>query len=179
MNLPLFYGFIISAACSMAFLASPAQAANGEWATVAAGCVPDEGNKTKHSFEQARFEFAATNIGEIVARCNITDPADLFEGNPIWDLMDVTYSDPDGAGNSARVRVQLRRVHETTGASSTLATFDSNGFAAGQQLRSLNFAHTFDFTNYAYYLTLILNRSSSNVATPRIQRVRLYKGPIN
>jgi hypothetical protein len=170
--------FILAALCFLLFAGPSAHAANGEWTTVASACVPDEDSVGIYQFEQARFEFSGASTGEIVARCNITDPADLFGGNPSWNRMDVTYNDPDGSLNSSRVRVQLRRVHETTGASATIATFDSNLFGIGQQLETLSFVHAFNFVDYAYYLTIILDRTNATVGTTRIQRVRLYTGPV-
>src|SRR4051812_18045472 len=110
-----------------------AHAVDGEWTTVTSACIPDEASAGIYQLEQARFEFLGASTGQIVARCNITDPADFSEGNPGWSRMDVTYDDPDGFFSNSRVRVQLRRVHETTGASSTIATFDSNLFGIGQQ----------------------------------------------
>ncbi|MGH8611226.1 MAG: hypothetical protein ACREYF_04030 [Gammaproteobacteria bacterium] len=170
--------FLLSSALAM--LIPQVHAANGEWTTVASTCVPDEASVGRYQFEQARFEFSGANTGQIVSRCNITDPADLLNDNPIWDRMDVTYDDPDGFFAGSRVRVQLRRVHETTGASATFATFDSNAFPPGQQLKTIAFVHPdddeFDFYNYAYYLTIIVDRNSAN-AVPRIERVRLYLAP--
>ena len=155
-----------------------AHAVDGEWTTVASACIPDEASAGIYQFEQARFEFLGASTGQIVARCNITDQADFSEGNTGWSRMDVTYDDPDGFFNNSRVRVQLRRVHETTGASSTIATFDSNLFGVGQQLQSLNFAHAFNFGDYAYYLTILLDRTNASVGTTRIERVRLYIPPV-
>lgn len=173
------YFLALVALCFLSLAGPSAQAADGEWTTVASACVPDETSIGIYQFEQARFEFAGANTGQIVARCNITDPADLFGGNPIWNRMDVTYNDPDGYFNNSRVRVQLRRVHETTGMSTTLVTFDSNLFGPGQQLETLSFNHVFNFYDYAYYLTIIVDRTGAGstgatVGTPQIQRVRLY-----
>ena len=156
-------------------------AANGEWTTVASACVTDERSEGLYSLEQARFEFLAGQTGQIISRCNITDPHDLFNAaSPPWNTMDVTYDDPNGFNGlaaSSRVRVQLRRVHEVTGASATLETFDSNLFPGGQQLRSHPFSHDFDFYNYAYYLTIMVDRDNIQMV-PRIQRVRLWWAPV-
>jgi len=170
------YFLAFVALCCLSLAGPSAHAADGEWTTVASACVPDEDSVGIYQFEQARFEFSGASTGQIVARCNITDPADLFGGNPIWSLIDVTYNDPNGCFSGSRVRVQLRRVHETTGASSTIVTFDSNSVCvAGQQLQTLNFNHAFNFYDYGYYLTLILDRTDASVGTTRIERVRLYR----
>jgi len=168
------YFLVLVALCCLSFAGPSAHAADGEWTTVASACVPDEDSVGIYQFEQARFEFSGASTDQIVARCNITDPADLSGGNPGWSRMDVTYNDPDGFFSNSRVRVQLRRVHETTGASSTIATFDSNLFGIGQQLQFLDFAHAFNFRDYAYYLTILLDRTNASVGTTRIERVRLW-----
>ncbi|MEO8657798.1 MAG: hypothetical protein ABI693_04970 [Bryobacteraceae bacterium] len=46
--------------------------------------------------------------------------------------------------------VTLRRVDRLTGASTNIKSLDSNAFAAGQQLRTVSFTHTFDFVNNGY-----------------------------
>lgn len=126
-------------------------------------------------FNGASFEFQLGDAGQIISRCNITDPHDFFNAvSPPWANMEVTYNDPDGMAAGNRVRVQLRRVHEVTGVSAILAVFDSNGFGAGQQLQFLPFFHVFNFTDFAYYIEIIVDRN--NAATNnnvRIQRVRL------
>lgn len=148
-------------------------AANGNWTTVASTCVPDEESQDIHMFRDASFEFQPGDFGQIIARCNITDPHDT--GNfvsPPWAAMDVTYNDPDGMAAGNRVRVLLRRAHEVTGVGPVLAVFDSNLFGAGQQLQSLAFAHAFNFTNFAYYIVIIVDRANA-IMDPRIQRIRL------
>jgi hypothetical protein len=156
------------------FMAQRVNAANGEWTTVASACVPDESSDGMHNLEQARFEFLGASTGQIVARCNITDPHDL--GNvfsPPWNCMSITYDDPDGFFSQYRVRVQLRLARDTDGASQTITTFDSN-LVADDNPEIHCFSHTFNFYRNAYYLTLILDRENAQ-ANPRIMRVRLFQ----
>src|SRR5690349_16576454 len=82
------YFLALVALCFLSFGGPSAHAADGEWTTVASACVPDEASLGIYQFEQARFEFFGASTGQIVARCNITDPADMFGGNPAWGLMD-------------------------------------------------------------------------------------------
>jgi hypothetical protein len=152
-----------------------AHAANGEWTTVASACVPDESSDGRYALEQARFEFRGASTGEIVARCNITDPHDWLNlSSPTWSCMQITYDDPDGFLSQYRVRVQLRRAQATDGASQTITTFDSN-VVADSNPEPHCFDHNFNFFDNAYYLTLILNRSAAQ-ANPRLMRVRLLFG---
>jgi hypothetical protein len=125
-----------------------AHAVHGEWTTVASACVPDEAAVGMYSVDGAYFQFLGASTGTIVARCNVTDPADYWNlDNPIWNYMDVTFNGPDGTAVDYQVSESLRRVHETTGSSSTIKTFTSNLFEAGQQLKSATFNHVFDFYN--------------------------------
>ena len=148
------------------------QAQAQEWTTAASACVPDEDSPGSYNLEQARFEFLGAAVGEIVARCNITNPLDALVGPP-WGCMSITYDDPDGFFNQYRVRVQLRLVRDTDGASQTITTFDSN-LVADSNPEIHCFSHTFNFLRNAYYLTLILDRVNAD-ANPRIMRVRLFQ----
>ena len=155
------------------FLAPPGYAADGEWTTVASACVVDEDSLASASLEQARFEFLGAAVGQIVARCNITDPNDV--GGAVWNRMTITYDDPDGFFSQYRVRVQLRRARDTDGQSTTITTFDSNLVAdSNPEVHAFN--HNFDFVRNAYYLTLILDRVDA-LQLPRIMRIRLWQAP--
>jgi hypothetical protein len=156
-------------------LAPQVHAANGEWTTAASACVPDEGSFGAYNLEQARFEFLGGAVGQIVARCNITDPGDVGNGSAVWNRMTITYDDPDGFFSEYRVRVQLRLVRDTNGTSQTITTFDSN-LVADSNPEVHPFAHAFDFVRNAYYLTIIVDRVNAQ-ANPRIMRVRLWQAP--
>lgn len=163
--------------CAGSFLAPPVHAANGEWTTAASACVPDETSAGLYTLEQARFEFRPANTGQIVARCNITDPHDFGNAaSPAWNCMSITYDDPDGFFSRYRVRVQLRLARDTDGASQTITTFDSN-LVADSNPEVHCFNHSFNFYRNAYYLTLILDRDNTQ-ANPRIMRVRLFNAPV-
>ena len=171
---------IRTTAAAMAILASVfvnvphVSAAQAEWTTAASPCVPDESSEGLYNLEQARFEFAGMNTGQIVARCNITNPLDDAT-SPLWECMTITYDDPDGFFSQYRVRVQLRLVRDTDGASQTITTFDSN-LVLDDNPEVHCFAHAFNFVRNAYYLTLILDRLDAH-ANPRIMRVRLHNSP--
>jgi hypothetical protein len=156
----------------LAILYMAPQAHAQEWTTAASPCVPDEDSAGSYNLEQARFEFLGAAVGQIVARCNITNPRD-DTANPGWNCMVITYDDPDGFLNPSRVRVQLRLARDTDGASGTITTFDSN-LVADSNPEVHCFDHTFNFERNAYYLTLILDRVDPQ-SNPRIMRVRLFR----
>ncbi|HWB96627.1 MAG TPA: hypothetical protein VG672_08000 [Bryobacteraceae bacterium] len=168
---------IVFAIGLLGLIAAPRSfAITGDWTTVAAACVPDEESAGRYAAEFGAFQFRGANTGTVDARCNVTNPRD-DTNNPGWGVMEVTYNDPDGAAAPAQVVVYLRRVHKVTGASSDIVVFNSNAFAAGQQLRSVGFHHAFNFTDYAYYIAFSVRRTVSSLA-PKIQRVRLYIAPV-
>jgi hypothetical protein len=143
---------------------------------VASACVPDEESTGKFALEFGAFQFLGFNTGHVDGRCNVTNPADKTL-SPGWSQMEVTYNDPDGAGGGAQIVVYLRRVHKVTGTSSDVTVFDSNLFGAGQQLRTKNFDHDFDFGTYAYYVAMSVRRNVTGHA-PKIQRVALLVAPV-
>ena len=146
-------------------------AQSSDWSTVAAACVPDEESIGRYAAELGSFEFRGANVGQVDARCSITNPRDNGF-NPGWGLMEVTLNDPDGGGAGSQIVVYLRRVNKFTGASADIHVFNSNLFAAGQALRTTGFGHVFDFANYSYYIAFSVRRNGTTLA-PRIQRVRL------
>ena len=172
----MFFRLIASAA--MAGLMFTPQLRAGEWVAVATTCAPDETSAGKFEADFGRFQFRGNNTGSVDARCNVTNPQDsLTSPNPGWGSLEISYDDPDGSLNDSQVSVTLRRVDKFTGNSFLLATFDSNSQAAGQQVRTIGFNHTFNFVNNGYYVGISVRRSTTSVM-PRIQRVRLLVPPV-
>lgn len=166
-------------AVSLSALAPQVQAVDGEWTAVASTCVPDENSDGEYEFDFGRARFRGANTGVISFRCNVTDPADFSNpANPSWARMDVTYDDPDGFFSDHQVQVTLRRVHEVSGNSFLLATFDSDSFPPGQQLQAASFNHLFNFRDNAYYVGISLRRPANATMNPTIQRIRLYLPPV-
>ena len=149
-----------------------ADAADGEFTVIPSACVPAPAS-TGYFWQAAALALNAGN--RVVVRCNVTDPADFMNVmDPIWNQIEVTYTDADGMANDSRVLVQLVAVGKGTGNSFLAGTFDSNSFAAagGVALNTAGFFHVFDFTNFGYFLQITLNRALAAGDT-RIFRVRL------
>jgi hypothetical protein len=71
------------------------------------------------------------------------------------------------------VDAQLDRVSKSTGTSFIIKTFDSSSFSStGATSHSITFTHTFDFTNYAYFVTLTVTRADS-AQSPAVWYVQL------
>jgi hypothetical protein len=149
-----------------------ARAADGQWTVVPSACVPAPG-ATGYFWQGAAVGVSAGS--RIMLRCNVTDPADF--GNvmdPVWNMIEVTYTDSDGMASDSRVVVQLWAVGKATGISNLAGSFESDAFAAAGpvSLNSAAFFHVFDFTNFGYFLQISLVRGSTAGDT-RIFRVRL------
>ena len=145
-----------------------------EWTAVASTCVPDETSLGgRLAMTNGKIHFGANVLGEIEARCNVTNPRDN-NLNPGWNRMEITYSDPDGMAGVTQVLADLVRVDKFTGASVIVDTFDSNGFPAAPFLRVSPFNHVFDFINAAYFVDLRVRRANANLI-PGVARVRLFR----
>jgi len=134
------------------------------WTSVGSTCIPDDESVGLYSFDNGTFQFGAGKTGTIKARCHITNPLD--GALPTWNTLTIGYRDPDGIGLNDQVFVQLVRVARGTGVVTVIKSFDSNAFTSvGSTVHSVNFTHTFDFTNYAYYLALNVDRASTADST--------------
>jgi hypothetical protein len=154
------------------FAVVPTHAADGQWTVIPSACVPAPGS-TGYSWQGAALAVSAGN--RVVVRCNVTDPADFMNFmNPVWNQIEVTYTDADGMANASGVLVQLWAVGKATGIANHAGTFNSNSFAAagGVSLNTSGFFHAFDFTNFGYFLQITLSRDLGAGDT-RIFRVRL------
>lgn len=162
----------------MSALALPVQAQNPKsWTAAASAGVVDEGDLDDVSLGSGGL--AQLNTGDApnaqaIIRYNVTATEGLFVTG--YPRMRARFVD---SGVNSQVIVSLRRVHLTTGASSTLLQIDSNDYAASNafqtqatgQCDGANFS--FDFTNYAYYVEVTLTRTSNN-GLAKLQSLQLY-----
>ena len=141
-------------------LASTAAQAQS-WSSAASVCQPGSDSIGSYAFNVAKFEFSGSDTGTIRTRCAVTNPLD--SGTPNWKTLVVGYQDPDGTGTDYQVDAQLNRVSKATGTSYVIKVFDSSSFAVTTAAsRSVPFTHTFDFVNYAYFVTLSVTRADAN-----------------
>ncbi|HTT65438.1 MAG TPA: hypothetical protein VMG35_26495 [Bryobacteraceae bacterium] len=152
-------------------LVASATAKAQTWSSAASVCQPGSDSIGLYSFDNSGFKFSGSNTGQIKVRCAVTNPKD--SGVPSWSTLTVGYVDPDGTGVDYQVDAQLVRVGKSAKTSYIIKTFDSSSFAtttAGS--RSVTFTHTFDFTNYAYYVTATVTRGDAN-QSPEVWFVEL------
>ena len=153
-------GIVFSLILSMMVFLPAAARSGGVWTHVASSCAIDESSDTKYAVNGAELGYNSTSTGYIYARCNVVNPDG---GASFWNALDVVYRDPDGTATSNQVYVVLYRVSNSTGGRSTIATFNSNGFAGSStaQHRESLFTHTFNWVSYAYYVEIRLYRSAT------------------
>src|SRR5277367_5355751 len=141
-------------------LASPAAQAQ-IWSSAASVCQPGSDSVGFYAFNVATFEFAGSDTGTIRTRCAVTNPLD--SGTPNWKTLVVGYQDPDGTGVNYQVNAELNRLSKTTGTAYLIKVFDSSAFAITTAAsRSISFNHTFDFVNFAYFVTLSVTRADAS-----------------
>src|ERR1700722_4697942 len=142
------------------FLASTGAQAQS-WSTAASVCEPGIDSAGLFTFNGGTFEFGGSNTGVIRTRGAVTNPLD--SGVPSWTTLVVGYQDQDGTGLDYQVNAQLNRVSKSTGTAFVIKVFDSSAFATTTPTsHNVTFTHTFDFTNYAYYITLTVTRADAN-----------------
>jgi len=137
-------------ACSAAASAAP-------WTTIGSAGVVDDADAGLVDFANGEARMAAgAPAGSVLnLRYNIV-ALDSFQGvNQVAWL--ARFRDN---GNGARVRLSLRQ-YNTNGTTSTIATFDSNTFAAaaGYQTQILCTAANWDFENGPFYIEAELTKS--------------------
>lgn len=139
--------------------------------------MADESSVGRYEASAARFRHKGSITGEIVARCNVTNPRD-DGSDPVWDYLEVVYR---RQAETDQVTAELIRVSNETGGVHTLATFDSNNFGTSpdEQTRHVEFDHTFNFVAFAYYVQIKVSRTSSAAGhNPSVSIVRLCQaGP--
>jgi hypothetical protein len=153
------------------FLVTPTAGWAQTWSTAGSVCQPGSDSVGLYSYNVGIFQFAAGSTGEIRTRCTITNPLD--SGVPSWKTMTVGYVDPDGLGTDYQVDVELERTNKSTGVTTVVKTFDSSSFSStGRTSHSIAFTHTFDFTNYAYFVSLDVIRGDT-AGNPGVWYVQL------
>jgi hypothetical protein len=113
-----------------------------------------------------------SSTGDIFARANVANPQDDGR-NPNWNCLEVVYR---RQSSTDQVTADLIRVSNETGGIFTVATFASNKFGTSpdEQTNSVDFYHTLDFENYAYYVQIKVSRTSSTAGhEPSVSIVRL------
>jgi hypothetical protein len=127
------------------------------WTTTAnASATEDESNPAKPTYTNQTAAVNGGPTGLYILRYNLSAVDGLF--NSANGFMRIRVRD-NGAG--ANVLLVLRRSSIAAGGIETVATFDSDSIAAGSGFQTpadVLFSHTFDFTNYAYWLDVTLNR---------------------
>ena len=130
------------------------------WSSAASVCQPGSDSIGSYAFNVATFEFAGSDTGTIKTRCSVTNPLDSAHrpGRRWWWAIRIPMV-PESITRWTR----RYSVSKTTGTSYIIKVFDSSSFAVTTAAsRSVTFTHTFDFVNYAYFVTLSVTRADAN-----------------
>ena len=127
------------------------------WTTTAnASATEDESNPAKPTYTNQTAAVNGGPTGLYILRYNLSAVDGLF--NTANGFMRLRVRDN---GTGANVLVVLKRSNVAAGGIETIATFDSDSLTASsgfQTPANVLFTHTFDFTNYVYWLDVTLNR---------------------
>lgn len=121
-----------------------------------ASTTEDEANPAKPTYTNQTAALNGGPTGLYVLRYNVMAVAGLF--NTPNGFMRLRMRDN---GTGANVLVSLKRSNLAAGGIETIATFNSDSIGAGSGFQTpadVTFTHTYDFTNYAYWLDVTLNR---------------------
>ena len=101
--------------------------------------------------------------GTITIYYNVTNPFDFTPVHANWNYLGVTYKDTKN-GHPARVTAYLKRVSFTTGATGTIASFDSNDHLNDDNIHHVKtyFNYNFNFNNYAYFIIVYIKRNTTD-----------------
>jgi hypothetical protein len=131
------------------------------WTTTGSASVTeDEANPAKPTYtnQTAAINGGPTGpVGLYVLRYSVTAVDGLFNSSSAF--MRIRLRD-NGAG--ANVLVRLRRSSVALGGIEEVASFNSDTLSASSGFRTtpdVPFTHTFDFTNYVYWVEVALNRT--------------------
>ena len=131
------------------------------WSTVASACEPGSDSLGLYVYSNGSFEFVSGETGKIATRCPVNNPMD--KGVPSWKTLTVGFQDPDGRDGVYEVQGSLERVAKSTGVHQIIVTLDSDQYVTTEKTsESVPFKHTFNFTDYAYYVLLNVSRNDSD-----------------
>jgi hypothetical protein len=140
------------------------------WTLISSTLQRDEDSLSRGSLNEFEFAFDGANTGTITARANLT----LTEGISAFcpagsSVVNVSFTDSDGAALNAQVFFEIRRTNIQTGGNTVVYTFDSNA-PPPATVSGLDF----DFTNNVYWIEVKLKRTSST-QTVKLGAVQIYE----
>jgi hypothetical protein len=141
---------------TMSTLSALAQSTDYWTTTANASATEDEGNPAKPTYTNQTAAVNGGPTGLYILRYNLSAVDGLF--NTASGFMRLRVRDN---GTGANVLVALKRSNVAAGGIETIATFDSDSLTASSGFQTpgnVLFTHTFDFTNYVYWLDVTLNR---------------------
>lgn len=145
-------------ALALVLVLAPTALAQADWTAVASTGVIQPGS-APHAWAGPSLTFAGANLGQVVARYNVTNTYGSSFGGPIPPWTTLRASINDNSIN-ASVRVRLVEVKHCQNQEVTLCVIGSSD-VPGTQCPSCTFATPLDFSNYQYYVEVLEFRNAN------------------
>lgn len=163
--------FLLRFALALLFLAAlPLAAQTGTWTAVASTGDIDESSNATFSVNGPNLSHAPAATGTVTVRYNVTNTyGGGFDDTPPWSTFELGYFDNSTLSS---IRATLYRVDPCTGNQIILCSFTTNDSAVST-CQTCPITAGFDFSQYLYYVELLVNRSTTAV-TPIAKTLRIY-----
>jgi hypothetical protein len=138
------------------------------WTSVGSAGSVDESAAAFYQFNNAALEYRTGSmaLNSITARYNVVDIAD--SGLTVWDSMELGFLDTSSQGS---VTSTLIRIDPCTNTVTSIASVTSVDAPTGSCV-SVTFPPIVDFSQFVYYVQVVLSRTSTAV-NPRVNTIRL------
>lgn len=162
---------VLTLTVAFSLLLTPSFSFANAWTAAGSTGTIDESYLDNFQTNLSYINFRPGMAGTIIARYNVTNPFDSDIHN-IWNALYLSYMN---SNDDSSIWVYLRSVNLETGRDSTIVTFDSRDYSNSYstQLRYVTFYHLFDFSQNAYYIEVVMKRTSSSVNTPKLYSLKL------
>ncbi|HEY0142320.1 MAG TPA: hypothetical protein VGF48_15585 [Thermoanaerobaculia bacterium] len=144
-------------ALAVVLVLAPAALAQSDWTANATTGVVRPGS-APHTWIGPSISFAGASTGQIVTRYNVTNTFGSASSSVMpWTTLRASIDDNSVAGN---VRVRLVEVKHCQNQEVTLCVLGSSDLP-GTQCPVCTFATPVDFSNYEYFVEVIMNRTAN------------------
>ncbi len=161
---------IVLGLASLGFFLPLAANADDDWTSIGSAGTMDETEFGPVTFTMsaASLARAAGVTASVEARFNVVNIK--ASSTPYWNTLEMGNFD-NSTTNS--VSASLIKVRRCTGTTQTLCTVTSTE-SPSSKCEKCTFSESFDFTNYAYYIYVVLSGAGTS-PQPILRTLRLYE----
>jgi hypothetical protein len=143
------------------------------WTAVASTGASDESNGANWAFGPTTFGYRAGSMSvvAIAERFNVTNTGHGME-QPNWNTLELGNFDNYAAAGTY-VQATLYKVDPCTGVQNALCSVTSSNAAAAKCNTCQFAAGSIDFTQYLYYVLVVVSRANAN-DQPTARTIRIY-----